>query len=148
LNFLNFPPWNIFHSLRWHCYSARRVSLSYSQIDSDSDLMVVKFACLACEECNETPSFRVFTSYPSRSAQACTVALIIPALFSAACQQRNSNWWTANRPTGNETSGSATLVQHSSGLVNIRAAPPISETGTRYGILSHLIFDKRYKIIR
>jgi hypothetical protein len=32
------------------------LSLSYSQIDSDSDLMVVKSACLACEEHNWTQS--------------------------------------------------------------------------------------------
>jgi hypothetical protein len=62
------------------------LSLSYSQIDSGSDLMVVKFACLDCEERDETLSF--FTSYPSRNAQARTHHTLF---FSAACPQSNTN---------------------------------------------------------
>ena len=70
---------------------------------TDSDSMVVKFACLACEERNGTPNF--FTSY---RAARCHLAR------SPLCSMSPKEIATVvlpNRPTDNEAGGSGAAGQ-------------------------------------
>ena len=93
---------------------------------ADSDSMVVKFACLACEERNGTPNF--FTSYRA----ACTHRSRSPL-----CNMSPKGIATVllpNRPTDNEAGGSGAAGQWTGqhqGNSGVRALPQ-QRHGMRY----------------
>ena len=92
----------------------------------DSDSMVVKFACLACEERNGTPNF--FTSYRAARAHYSR---------SPLCNMSQKGIATVvlpNRPTDNEAGGSGAAGQWTGqhqGNRGVRALPQ-QRQGMRY----------------